>query len=792
MLRERRLTCLRALRLALLLCLAALGLPALALPTDVILVLDNSGSMRKNDPEFLLKRAVSKFVSDLGSDTRVGMIVFDEKVDYAVPLADLGVDTRAALKGALEGIDYRGQFTNSPGAIERAIYELKSDGREDVARVIIFMTDGIVDTGDAGADQEKTKWMREELAADAADNDIRMFGIAFTENADFFLIQSLAKRTEGEYFRALTPADLAGVFDSVQASLAAPPPAPEPVAPPPPPPPPPSGPAASCLDTLIPEERIAIEESAGELGLTPEAMCEQMMSATPGSTVVMRPQGEGAPLPEEERMGLVLVLGLAALVLLLLVVIVVVLLRRRRGGAGAPAATDPAAVPDAFLKDVNGITGEPAIKIGEKPVMIGRVAGNDPAHLDYYVVDKGTVGRRHAIIQYRDFAFWLTDQGSVNGTFLNGERIDGERQLKHGDRVKFHKYEFEFSMPEMDDAGHTVFADPGDVEATIIAGAAELAAAGPAAAADDEPGSDDVFDLTAGGAAPDVAEAGDATREDDDIFDDETALSARHAAEQAAPAEEPAEPMDDLFDEDAATALPAGGSSADSDLFDDEAATALPAAGAPQASDLFDDEAATAVPGVGTEPLAVVGDESDGPEDADPMPEATSDDVFGGETVTPQPDDDFDAEASAFFDSDDFGQTSEPPVDPDFGTDFDEGPTAMPDPPPPAADDDVDPESATLVPGDAYGDPPLEGTSDISLDEFMRTDSFDAPLAGFEDDDSEDATLMPEQVTPAEPSVPAIDDVFDITGNRTIPPPAPEDDDDAEDDDSEAPTRFRS
>ena len=65
-------------------------------------------------------------------------------------------------------------------------------------------------------------WMREELAADAADSGIRMFSIAFTENADFFLIQSLAKRTGGEYFRALTPDDLAGVFGSVQAALVAP------------------------------------------------------------------------------------------------------------------------------------------------------------------------------------------------------------------------------------------------------------------------------------------------------------------------------------------------------------------------------------------------------------------------------------------------------------------------------------------------------------------------------------------------------------------------------------------
>ncbi|MEZ5460045.1 MAG: VWA domain-containing protein [Steroidobacteraceae bacterium] len=57
--------------------------------SDVMLVLDNSGSMRKNDPQFLLKPAVSAFVAGLEADTRAGLLIFDEDVDYAVPLADL-------------------------------------------------------------------------------------------------------------------------------------------------------------------------------------------------------------------------------------------------------------------------------------------------------------------------------------------------------------------------------------------------------------------------------------------------------------------------------------------------------------------------------------------------------------------------------------------------------------------------------------------------------------------------------------------------------------------------------
>jgi hypothetical protein len=60
-------------RLALLLLLSLVSWAAVQAAdvpaTDVVLVLDNSGSMRKNDPDFLLKRAVSQFVTELQQNT---------------------------------------------------------------------------------------------------------------------------------------------------------------------------------------------------------------------------------------------------------------------------------------------------------------------------------------------------------------------------------------------------------------------------------------------------------------------------------------------------------------------------------------------------------------------------------------------------------------------------------------------------------------------------------------------------------------------------------------------------
>jgi len=58
-------------------------------------------------------------------------------------------------------------------------------------------------------------------------------------------------------------------------------------------------------------------------------------------------------------------------------------------------------------------------------------------------LDDVTVSRRHAILARRDTSFWIEDQGSLNGTFLNRRRIESAR-LEDGDEVQIGKYRMTF------------------------------------------------------------------------------------------------------------------------------------------------------------------------------------------------------------------------------------------------------------------------------------------------------------------------------------------------------------
>ena len=408
-----------------------------SLPIDIMLVLDNSGSMKKNDPNFLVTEAIKEFISQKNENTRVGIIIFDGKAQLKISLTVASFANREAILNSIKGINYTGQYTDFPAAIERAIYELKDNGREDALKSIIFMTDGIVDTGNVNRDLEKSKWMREDLAADAADNEIKIFGIAFTEAADFQLIQSISQQTKGEYFRALVAEDLQNVFQQINEVIN----------------------KVSESSVVSEIEKITIggrlvnnieSEAASELLDGDEQSIENIRPRIEAVEQALDNLDDPIPFPS------ILIAAIVVLILLVLAFLSLILKRK-----GLSRVLRDEFFQEAYINDLQGKTDKQAHMIDERPKMIGRVAGKDIEHMDYIVVNESTISRRHALIEYKDFSFWIIDQGSSNGTFINNERINNEFRLKHGDKIRLHNCEFEFTVPEMDESDETIVYTPG-------------------------------------------------------------------------------------------------------------------------------------------------------------------------------------------------------------------------------------------------------------------------------------------------------------------------------------------
>ena len=59
-------------------------------------------------------------------------------------------------------------------------------------------------------------------------------------------------------------------------------------------------------------------------------------------------------------------------------------------------------------------------------------------------LDDITVSRRHVEIVHGDDGYLLKDVGSLNGTYLNRERIEGEAPLHNGDELQIGKFKLVF------------------------------------------------------------------------------------------------------------------------------------------------------------------------------------------------------------------------------------------------------------------------------------------------------------------------------------------------------------
>lgn len=93
---------------------------------------------------------------------------------------------------------------------------------------------------------------------------------------------------------------------------------------------------------------------------------------------------------------------------------------------------------------ITGLQGEQANRrtpIGEAPITFGRNPDNT------IVLNSGRSSRRHAEIRRAGSEYVLSDLGSANGTFVNGQRLAAPHTLRPGDIFQIGDDTFRFDAP---------------------------------------------------------------------------------------------------------------------------------------------------------------------------------------------------------------------------------------------------------------------------------------------------------------------------------------------------------
>ncbi len=99
---------------------------------------------------------------------------------------------------------------------------------------------------------------------------------------------------------------------------------------------------------------------------------------------------------------------------------------------------------------------------------IGRQAGND------ICIPEQHVSRQHAVINYRDGVFIITDLGSANGTFVNDMQITQPFPLASGDQIRLYVPTITFSAAVSEEDERNAPLSGRIITATISTGQGKL------------------------------------------------------------------------------------------------------------------------------------------------------------------------------------------------------------------------------------------------------------------------------------------------------------------------------
>jgi len=181
--------------------------------SDVRILIDISGSMKKNDPANLRRPALDMLIKLLPEGTQAGVWTFGKFVNMLVKHRPVDEQWKREASEKANTIGSIAQFTNIGEVLDKAAYDKAYSTRPNFQTHVILLTDGMVDID---RDPEVNKRERERIIKAILPNyqavDYKIHTVSLSENADRQLMDQLALGTDGQSVIAKNADELMQVF----------------------------------------------------------------------------------------------------------------------------------------------------------------------------------------------------------------------------------------------------------------------------------------------------------------------------------------------------------------------------------------------------------------------------------------------------------------------------------------------------------------------------------------------------------------------------------------------------
>lgn len=173
---------------------------------NVVMAIDDSGSMAQSDPDNSRYSAAKSLISRMDNDNQAAVVTFNQDAVVAQPLTPLSdSQSREKVLTAIDNLMPTEGGTNISAAVSQALQVIDSAGNKNQGAMVILLSDGVSNFDTA---RELQDYKERGIA-------VNTIGLVLEDPTGTKLLQDIAQATGGQYYDVKNTALLGDVFQQI-------------------------------------------------------------------------------------------------------------------------------------------------------------------------------------------------------------------------------------------------------------------------------------------------------------------------------------------------------------------------------------------------------------------------------------------------------------------------------------------------------------------------------------------------------------------------------------------------
>ncbi|GGD59342.1 vWA domain-containing protein [Paenibacillus nasutitermitis] len=177
---------------------------------DIVLVIDNSGSMLENDPDNERYAAAKQLITNMTSDKQVAVVVFSNTAELLQPFIRLRSEAdKQSVNTAIDALEPTEGGTDFSLALAETLKTIESQKNANRGTMVILLSDGF---SESSINQQIETYKEKQIA-------VNTIGLSVADARGSALLKQMADSTGGSYYDVSEAKGLTLVFQNIYDKL---------------------------------------------------------------------------------------------------------------------------------------------------------------------------------------------------------------------------------------------------------------------------------------------------------------------------------------------------------------------------------------------------------------------------------------------------------------------------------------------------------------------------------------------------------------------------------------------